>query len=136
MITFFCKTSFPLLCVQRQTELFSLHLVLYAAMFCAFPNCPFSLLSQVFSFSSALLTAHELFGVSHRCIFFCHPPLSAPKKKKKVALRKHLKRPRIHQPYLSLHTSSSFFFPELLCHTLSVFFLADVTFVKLKKKTF
>lgn len=107
---------------------------MYAVMLCAFPNCPFSLLSQVFSFSSALLTAHELFGVSHRCIFFCHPP--CPHQKKTLfSSQKHLKRPRIHQPYLSLHTSSSFFFPELLCHMLSIFFLADITFVKLEKKT-
>lgn len=65
-----------------------------------FSKLSFSLLSQVFSLSSALLTAHELFGVSHRYIFFCRP-LSTPKT---FPQKKQLKRPRIHQPYLSLHT--------------------------------
>lgn len=81
----------------KQTS--SLESFLSVVCFLFFPNCPvfFFFLSQVFCLSSALLTANQLFGVSHRCIFFCSP---VPKQNPF-----HLKEPkrRIHQTCISSH---------------------------------
>lgn len=120
-----CLVSSPSLwCHWRKQsalcELLSCHFVMYVS---CFSKLSFSLLSQVFSLSSALLTAHELFGVSHSCIFFLSPLVHSKKKQKHF-----LKSPRIHQPYLSLH---AFFFLNfcVICFQFPAFFVA--TFVNL-----
>ena len=97
-------------------------------MLICFSKLSFSLLSQVFPLSSALLTAHELIGVSPRCVFLCHP-LSTPKMSPQKA-------PKAPKDTSTLSVSSHLFFSPLnYCITcfhfpaFSIFFW--VTFVKM-----
>lgn len=95
--------------------------------FCAFSKLSFSLLSQVFSLSSALLTAHKLFGVSHVYIFFCHP---CPYTKKTVSSEKHPKSPRISLICLVTLLLFFSFFPlnfYVMCFRFPAFLGGDVT---------
>lgn len=102
-------------------------------MLICFSKLSFSLLSQVFPLSSALLTAHELIGVSPRCVFLCHP-LSTPKMSPQKA-------PKAPKDTSTLSVSSHLFFSPLnYCITcfhfpaFSIFFW--VTFVKMNSLFF
>lgn len=125
--------SFPSFGFIDEGRLNSFCLVCFHVL--CFSKLSFSLLSQVFSFSSALLTAHELFGVSHRCIFFCHP-LSTPK----TLPQKAPKAPKETSALsVSTHLTLFFFFSLNFCVTcfqLSAIFFGDFCKIELLNKGF